>query len=143
MLSYTILSQGDDFISSLKYLQNKLSIKSKIIDQIILFFDLVVSFYPSIVNQWRNLERGQKALSSYEKHVSMRKKIRLLSENIPDFIIINLSKSDRMSKTMEMRGYGKRFPRTGYPYVPLKNFDYFFLLSITLFILGIHVFFKV
>ena len=143
MLAFTILSKKDDLISALKNLQYKLSIKSKTFDQMILFIDLVIRFYPGIVSQWKNLERGRRALSGYNEKISIREKIKSFSENIPDFIIINLSKTDKLTKSMEMRGYGKKNPRTGYPYFSIKAVDYFILLFVITLIFEIHFGFKI
>lgn len=143
MLAFTILSKKDDFISTLKNLEYKLSIKSKTFDQMILFLDLVIRFYPSIINQWKNLLRGQKAISVHDEKISIRKKIKSLSENIPDFIIMNLSKTDMLTKSMKMRGYGKKYPRTGYPYIPMRVYDYCILVCITILIFGLHFVFKI
>lgn len=143
MLAFTILSKKDDIISSIKNLQYKLSIKSKSFDQMILFLDLVIRFYPGIISQWKNLERGHKALSVYDEKNSIRKKIISLSKNIPDFIIINLSKTDMLTRSMEMRGYGKKYPRTGYPFIPMKLYDYCILLFMVILIFGLHFVFKI
>lgn len=143
MLTFTLLSKNDDIISALRNLNYRLFIKSKIIDQIILFIDLVIRFYPGIISQWKNLERGQKAISGHRNKTLIREKIKSLSENIPDFIIINLSKTDILTRCMVMRGYGKKNLRTAYPFIPIKAMDYFNFFCNTLIIFGFHFVLKI
>jgi hypothetical protein len=64
-------SKTDNLIAAIRSLLYRYSIKSLSFDKNILFFDLTIRLYPDMQNQWRNLLRGQNALSNKSKSLIM------------------------------------------------------------------------
>ena len=140
MLAYYLKLKNDDLLLSMKNLFYKYSIKSIRLNQLVIFFELMVRFYPNIIKQWENMIRGQNALSN-NLSVKYFKKIQIFAINIPDFILINLWRTEKLSKNMKMRGCGNKFPMSSYPYIPLNIYDLKIFSTTIIIILGLHIVF--
>ena len=138
MLVYSLKLKNDDLLLSMKNLLYKFSIKSVRLNQFVIFFELMVRFYPNIIKQWEYMIRGQNALSN---NLAMKyfKKIQIFAINIPDFILINLWRTEKLSKSMKMRGYGVKFPMSSYPYISFIIYDLKIFLFTIIFIFGLHI----
>ena len=136
-LVYFLKSKNDDLLLSIKNLIYKFSFKSIIINQTIIFFDLMIRFYPNTIKQWKNLIRGQNALSN-NPEINYLKKIKTFAINIPDFILINLWRTEKLSTSMKMRGYGNKLPMSSYPILSLRTFDLRTLLVTLILLFGFH-----
>ena len=66
------------------------------------------------------------------------KNIQIFAKNIPDFILINLWRTEKLSESMKMRGYGIYFPMSCYPYISLKIFDLKLFSATFIFLSGLH-----
>lgn len=137
MLVYYLKSKNDDLLLSIKNLFYKFSIDSIRLNQVIIFFDLMIRFYPNIIKQWENMIRGQNALSDNHR-MNYFKNIQIFAKNIPDFILINLWRTEKLSESMKMRGYGIYFPMSCYPYISLKIFDLKLFSATFIFLSGLH-----
>jgi energy-coupling factor transporter transmembrane protein EcfT len=82
--------------------------------------------------------RGQNALSN-NLTVKHFKKIQIFAINIPDFILVNLWRTEKLSKSMKMRGYGIKFPMSSYPYISFNIHDLKIFSFTIVFIFGIHI----
>lgn len=142
MLIYYLKSKNDDLLLSIKNLFYKFSIASIRLNQAIIFFDLMIRFYPNIIKQWENMIRGQNALSD-KPRIKYFKKIQIFAKNIPDFILINLWRTEKLSKSMKMRGYGIYFPMSSYPFTSLNIYDLKIFSAIFIFLFGLHIAFKI
>tara|TARA_B110000046_G_C12930511_1_gene371212 strand:+ start:125 stop:829 length:705 start_codon:yes stop_codon:yes gene_type:complete len=130
---YIMKSKTDNLIAAIRSLLYRYSIKSLSFDKNILFFDLTIRLYPDMQNQWRNLLRGQNALSNKSK-LNLFKKKSNIAKYISDFLLLNLWRTEKLSECMEMRGYGQKFPRSIYPYYSIK-FKEYILIIVVLFLL--------
>ena len=83
-------------------------------------------------------DRGKNALSNNLK-VKYFKKIQIFAINIPDFILINLWRTEKLSKSMKLRGYGVKFPMSSYPYISFIIYDLKIFLFTIIFIFGLHI----
>ena len=142
MTLYLVESRSQDILLALRSLWYKSKINFQWFDKLLLFFEMSIRFFPSLQEQWRNIERSQKALSIYISKSNL-KKVSLISHSIPDFILLNLEKTETITQGMVMRGYGGPFPRSVYPYIQFKSIDFVWVISITITIFGVHSFVQI
>ena len=142
MTLYLVESRNQDILLALRSLWYKSKIKFQWFDKLLLFFEMSIRFFPSVQEQWRNIERSQKALSIYISKSNL-KKVTLISHSIPDFILLNLEKTETITQGMVMRGYGEHFPRSVYPYIQFKSIDFVWTISITITVFGVHSFVQI
>ena len=138
MIIYLLQSKSEDLISALKSISYKYSFKNLFIERSIIYFDLTIRFYPNILNQMQTLIRSQKSLSN-DKIQSPFKKISLVAKNIPDLILINLIRTEKITQCMKMRGYGSKKGRSSFPYYYIKTNDYISLFFLIVTILVMHL----
>lgn len=139
MAIYFIQSKGQDIILAFRSLWYKMGVPIKWVEDLILYFDITVRFFPSLQDEWRQVERSQKAISYPEKQSTLKKAIQI-ANFIPDFIVLNLSKTETLTYVMEQRGYGKTIPRSVYPFIQFKWIDGFTLLLVPVLAFGVHSF---
>ena len=142
MTLYLVESRSQDILLALRSLWYKSKIRFQWFDKLLLFFEMSIRFFPSVQEQWRNIERSQKALSIYISKSNLKKVI-LISHSIPDFILLNLEKTETITQGMVMRGYGGHFPRRVYPYIQFKSIDFVWWISITIAVFGVHSFVQI
>ena len=109
------------------------------IDKFILFFEMTIRFFPSIHENWNQTEKSQKALS-IKKRSSLKDKVFYTAKFIPDFILLNLKKTDVIIENMLMRGLGTEKRRSIYPYLKFKVIDIFLCLIVLTSIIMVHNF---
>ena len=142
MTLYLVESRTQDILLALRSLWYKSKIKFQWFDKLLLFFEMSIRFFPSVQEQWRNIERSQKALSINIPR-SHLKKVTQISHSIPDFILLNLEKTETITQGMVMRGYGEQSPRSVYPYIQFKSIDFVWWISITITVFGVHSFVQI
>ena len=142
MTLYLVESRNQDILLALRSLCYKSKIKFQWFDKLLLFFEMSIRFFPSVQEQWRNIERSQKALS-IDIPKSNLKKVIQISHSIPDFILLNLEKTEAITQGMVMRGYGEHSPRSVYPYIKFKSLDFVWWISITIIVFGVHSFVQI
>ena len=142
MTLYLVESRTQDILLALRSLWYKSKIKFQWFDRLLLFFEMSIRFFPSVQEQWRNIERSQKALSINIPKSNM-KKITQISDSLPDFILLNLEKTETITQGMVMRGYGEHSPRSVYPYIQFKSIDFVWWISITITVFGVHSFVQI
>ena len=71
---------------------------------------------------------------------SRLKRIISIAKSIPDFLIINLQKTEYIVQSMLMRGYGNNSRRSVYPHIKFKLFDSMISLATLFFVIGVHNF---
>ena len=109
------------------------------IDKLILFFEMTIRFFPSIHENWNQTEKSQKALS-IKKRISLKDKVLYTAKFIPDFILLNLKKTDVIIENMSMRGLGTKKRRSIYPYLKFKVIDILLCLIVLITIIMVHNF---
>ena len=142
MTLYLVESRTQDILLALRSLWYKSKIKFQWFDKLLLFFEMSIRFFPSVQEQWRNIERSQKALSINSPRSHLKKVIQI-SHSIPDFILLNLEKTETITQGMVMRGYGEQSPRSVYPYIQFKSIDFVWWISITITVFGVHSFVQI
>lgn len=137
MTIYTIKSSSQDVITAFRSIWFKMNLNYRWAEDLLLFFDMTVRFFPTFKEEWRQLERSQKALSISISE-SFLKKVIQVAQFVPDFIILNLNKSESITRVMEMRGYGKSIPRSVYPFIKFTFLDLTLILLIPIIMIGVH-----
>ena len=139
MTLYIIESQSHDTLLAVRGVLFSSGMKYKWLDRLLLYFEITIRFFPSIKEQWSLTEKSQKALN-IKLPKSRFKKIINVAKSIPDFIIINLQKTENIVQSMLMRGYGKKSRRSVYPHIKFKLFDSMISLATLFFVIGVHNF---
>jgi energy-coupling factor transporter transmembrane protein EcfT len=139
MTIYTIQSKSGDIIIAVRSIWYKLNLNWRWVEDLLLFFDMTIRFFPSLQEEWRQTERSQMALSINPPRTLMQKTLRV-AQFIPDFIILNLSKAETITAVMMMRGYGSTIPRSVYPFIRFSLSDLFWCVGITGALIGVHAF---
>ena len=106
MTIYTLKSSSQDVITAFRSIWFKMNLSYRWVEDLLLFFDMTIRFFPTFKEEWQKVERCQKALSIPISE-SFLKKLIQFAQFVPDFIIFNLNKSDSITRVMEMRDYGK------------------------------------
>ena len=137
MTIYTLKSSSQDVITAFRSIWFKMNLNYRWVEDLLLFFDMTVRFFPTFKEEWRQLERSQKALSISISE-SFLKKVIQVAQFVPDFIILNLNKSESITRVMKMRGYGESIPRSVFPFIKFTFFDLTLILLIPIIMIGVH-----
>jgi len=137
MTIYTIKSSSQDVITASRGIWLKMNRNYRWAEDLLLFFDITIRFFPTFKEEWQKVERSHKALSISISD-SFAKKVIRIAQFVPDFIIFNLNKSESITQVMQMRGYGESIPRSVYPFVKFTLLDLTLVLLIPIILLGFH-----
>ena len=140
MTLYVIDSKSQNIFIALRSMWYSTRSNSFWVDKMILFMEMTLRFFPLMQKDWNETQRSQKALS-FVKNRTIRAQILNIAIFIPDFIIINLQRTDNIIENMTMRGYGSNPKRSIYPFIELKVHDLVVLFLVFFSILGIHYYF--
>ena len=139
MTFYIIEAKSQNILIAIRSIWFSSGLNIYWIDKLILFFELTIRFFPSIHENWNQTEKSQKALS-IKKRNSLKDKVFYTAKFIPDFIILNLKKTDVIIENMSMRGLGTEKRRSIYPYLKFKVIDIFLCLIVLMSIIVVHNF---
>ena len=139
MTLYIIESKSYDILLAIRGLWFSSGIKYRWLDRLLLYFEITIRFFPSIKEQWSLTEKSQKALNIKLPKTRIKRIINV-AKSMPDFIIINLQKTENIVQSMLMRGYGKKSRRSVYPHIKFKLFDSMISLATLFFVIGVHNF---
>ena len=139
MTFYIIEARSQNILIAIRSIWFSSGLNIYWIDKLILFFELTIRFFPSIHENWNQTEKSQKALS-IKKRKSLKDKVFYTAKFIPDFILLNLKKTDVIIENMSMRGLGTEKRRSIYPYLKFKVIDIFLCLIVLTSIIMAHNF---
>ena len=139
MTFYIIEAKSQNILIAIRSIWFSSGLNIHWIDKFILFFEMTIRFFPSIHENWNQTERSQKALS-IKKGSSLKDKVFYTAKFIPDFILLNLKKTDVIIENMSMRGLGTEKRRSIYPYLKFKAIDVFLCLIVLTSIIMVHKF---
>ena len=137
MTVYTLQTYSQDIITALRSLWFKMNLKWRWVEDLLLFFDMTIRFFPTFKEEWQQMERSQKSLS-FSTTDSFSAKAFQVAQFIPDFIILNLNKAESITRVMEMRGYGKVIPRSVFPFVRFTLLDFIWCILFSALLIGVH-----
>ena len=139
MTFYIIEAKSQNILIAIRSIWFSSGLNIYWIDKFILFIEMTIRFFPSIHENWNQTEKSQKALS-IKKRNSLKDKVFYTAKFIPDFIILNLKKTDVIIENMSMRGLGTEKRRSIYPYLKFKVIDIFLCLIVLMSIIMVHNF---
>ena len=139
MTFYVIEAKSQNMLIAIRSIWFSSGLNIYWIDKFILFFEMTIRFFPSIHENWNQTEKSQKALS-IKRRSSLKDKVFYTAKFIPDFILLNLKKTDVIIENMSMRGLGTEKRRSIYPYLKLKVIDIFLCLIVLTSIIVVHNF---
>ena len=137
---YTIESRSHSLLISIRSIWFSSGLNMRWADRIVLFFEMTLRFFPSIQQDWNQTQRSQKALALNIQNTNMFKIINI-AKFLPDFILLNLERTDNILDNMSMRGYGKKNRRSIFPFLEFTTFDIIICFLTPICIMGIHYFF--
>ena len=137
MTLYIIESKSYDILLAIRGLWFSSGIKYRWLDRLLLFFEIPMRFFPSIQENWNITERSQKALTIKKPRSRIQRTINI-AKFIPDFIILNLEKTDHIVHNMLMRGYGTNTPRSIYPHIKIRFYDCIIFAGLLVITVGVH-----
>ena len=137
MTLYVVNSKSQNIFIALRSMWYSTRSTTFWIDKMILFLEMTLRFFPLIQKDWNQTHRSQKALSFNQKK-TLKTKVLNIAIFIPDFIIINLQRTENIIESMSMRGYGRHPRRSIYPFVEFKLYDFFICSLILVSMIGIH-----
>ena len=139
MTFYIIEAKSQNILIAIRSIWFSSGLNIYWIDKFILFIEMTIRFFPSIHENWNQTEKSQKALS-IKKRNSLKDKVFYTAKFIPDFILLNLKKTDVIIENMSMRGLGTEKRRSIYPYLKFKIIDFFLCLIVLAIIIMVHNF---
>jgi energy-coupling factor transporter transmembrane protein EcfT len=142
MTIYTLQSNSQDFITAIRSMWFGMNRQWRWVEDLLIFFDMTIRFFPTFKEEWKQMERSQKALSIPVAD-SFSSKAFQIAQFIPDFVILNLKKADSISHGMEMRGYGKSIPRSVFSFIPFTLLDFLLCILFIATLIGVHSFGKI
>jgi energy-coupling factor transporter transmembrane protein EcfT len=93
----------------------RMNIPWKKVEDFLLFFSLILRFYPLYQKEWEFAKRSQRALG-IENYQSKLKDVRIIIQNLPGIVIQSYRKAESTAGIMVLRGYGTQIPRgVAYP----------------------------
>ena len=106
MTLYSILSKNSDIMISIRGIWHKMGKPWQWVEDLILFTDITIRFFPSFQMQWQRLERTRKALvlNASENRIHRAQQFATM---VPDFVILNLKRANDLTTVMKLRGYGQ------------------------------------
>ena len=139
MTLYSILSKNSDIIIAIRGLWYNMGRSWKWAEDLILFIDITIRFFPSFQQQWQRIERTRKSLGINVSEDKLHK-IRRFATMVPDMVILNLRRVNDLTLAMKLRGYGHLCPRTVHPFISSYSIDKLILLFVIIGLLGLHSF---
>ena len=142
MTFYNILSKPSDIMIAIRSLWYKMGKSWQWVEDLILFTDITIRFFPSFQMQWQRLERTRKALvlDASENKIHRAQQFATM---VPDFVILNLERANDLTTVMKLRGYGQAYPRSVYPIISSTWIDKFAIVLVNVGLVGLHSFDKI
>ena len=110
MALYLEISKNQNLILSVRSIWVKMNLKWKRVEDIFLFLELTLRFYPTFQREWQIINRSKKALG-LASSVSKWERIKLVATDLPGMILQSYRKAENTALVMQQRGYGKQIPR--------------------------------
>ena len=139
MTLYSILSKNSHILIAIRGLWYKMGLPWKWAEDLILFIDITIRFFPSFQQQWQRIERTRKSLGINVSEDKLHK-IRRFATMVPDMVILNLRRVNDLTLAMQLRGYGYLYPRTVHPFISSYSIDKLILLFVIIGLIGLHSF---
>ena len=110
MSLYLEISRENNLVLSVRSIWVKMNLKWKKIEDLFMFFELTLRFYPTFQREWQTIIRSKKALG-LTSSVGRWEKIKSVANDLPGMILQSYRKAENTANVMQQRGYGKQIPR--------------------------------
>ena len=140
MMYFFEITPNKDIVILLRSIWVKFNFQWKWVENFFLFLSMTLRFYPTFQSNWNSINNIHKNLG-LELKPSRIGKIKKIAKEIPNLLIQELKRADDISLAMNLRGYGKQFPRgVTYP-IPFKwnHLIMILIIPITYYILNKYV----
>ena len=110
MAFYLEIMRRHNLILSIRSIWIKLNIKWKWVDDLFMFLELTLRFYPTFQREWQTISRSKKALGIVST-VGRWEQIKSIANDLPGLILQSYRKAENTAMVMRQRGYGNMLPR--------------------------------
>ena len=136
MTVYIIQTKEQDTYAAIRSIWYSFKKSWRWMDDLFLYFDIIIRFFPSFQEEWKRVVQSQKALGFHIEQ-DFFKRLKSIAIFIPDFIILNLNRADTLTAIVLMRGYGTMLPRSVYPFTAFHWSDVLIIAGIIVCLMGI------
>ena len=110
MAIYIEISKKQNLILAVRSIWSKLNLKWKWVEDLFMFFELTLRFYPTFQREWQSINRSKKALG-LSTSISKWGHIRSVTNDLPGMILQSYRRAENTAIVMQQRGYGNQIPR--------------------------------
>ncbi len=120
MSLYFELVGSPNFLPAIRSIWFQTGLKWNWMENFFLFLDMTLRFYPSLQRDWITVSQSRESLG-FNQNNNHWGKIKQTVQDLPVLLVINLRKSQDIAMAMELRGFGKSFPRCVYNATSFTN----------------------
>lgn len=110
MSLYLEISRKQNLVLSIRTIWVKMNLNWKKVEDMFIFLELTLRFYPTFQREWQTIIRSKKALG-LTSSVGKWERIRSVANDLPGMILHSYRKAENTASVMHQRGYGKQIPR--------------------------------
>lgn len=110
MSLYLEISRKQNLILSVRSIWAKLNLKWKKIEDLFMFLELTLRFYPTFQREWQTINRSKRALGIISAENKWNR-VKSVTNDLPGMILQSYRKAENTALIMQQRGYGKQIPR--------------------------------
>ena len=110
MAFYLEIMRKHNLILSIRSIWIKFNLKWKWVDDLFMFLELTLRFYPTFQREWQTISRSKKALG-FVSTVGRWEQIKSIANDLPGLILQSYRKAENTAMVMRQRGYGRILPR--------------------------------
>jgi len=110
MSLYIEISKKHNLVLAIRSIWSKLNLEWRKVDDMFMYLELTLRFYPTFQREWQILNRSKKALGIVTSE-SKWKRVRSVADDLPGMILQSYRKAENTALIMQQRGYGRQIPR--------------------------------
>lgn len=110
MSLYLEISRKKNLVLSVRSIWVKMNLDWKRVEDLFMFLELTLRFYPTFQREWQIIIRSKKALG-LTFSVGRWERIKSVANDLPGMILQSYRKAENTAIVMLQRGYGKQIPR--------------------------------
>ncbi len=137
---YFLRSSDGEILCALRSLWRKTGLSWRFMEDLFLYLELTLRFFPTFQHDWEQLRESRQALGL--NHSGKRLgTIKQAATDLPSLLLRNLSRADEIAHSVVMRGYGQTIPRgVAHPVVyTIVDLLLFLTIAIIFYLLNFHV----
>ncbi len=110
MAFYLEIIRKQNLVLSIRSIWVKLNLKWKMVEDLFMFLELTLRFYPTFQREWQTIARSKKALG-LGSTVNRWEQIKSVVNDLPGMVLQSYRKAENTAAVMQQRGYGNQIPR--------------------------------